>query len=635
MPSPAELNRTLATLRDRFAATAEKTTAALTMLADHLQRTPSSVEVVDALRRELHRVHGTAGSYGFHEVSRLAAGLELLATRWQADPVRDRDRRAAIVRQLVRALGAAFEAARGAGDDRLVHRILLVDVSEDTAAALIAEALHRGHGVERIVSGALETVLASGVPEVVIAGGDTLPALPEGVPVVLLGASELPSAGVTRVRLVDPGADAAEVVRVAESLAAQQGLAGASLVALAAGAPLTALLEAIGEREGMFVRVAADRAALFAQLQADPPALMLVDATGVGMDAEEAIQQVRGDRRFGELPILVVADGADGARREALFRVGADDFQPQPVVAVELTRRITRLLELRRQRQLARGIHPGTSLMLPERTRRSFEESLASAGVDGRAVALAVVRPRVPPAGLQGTALWHRECALLAAALAPEGARTGFVDETALGVLLPMDGGEAIARLDGFAEASEGEPTEWCVGIADRPADGDRGARTLVHLAEEAWQSARDAGERIHRWNTGDAGIAPDVVVVEDDPSLADLLGYALASRGLTHQVFSKGPEALAGLLAMRVRGRRPVVLMDIDLPGLDGFSLFERLRVDRPRDFRVVFVSVHASEGDQLRALRAGALDYIVKPVSLRVLMAKIAVWQEQDELA
>ena len=99
--------------------------------------------------------------------------------------------------------------------------------------------------------------------------------------------------------------------------------------------------------------------------------------------------------------------------------------------------------------------------------------------------------------------------------------------------------------------------------------------------------------------------------------------------------MFRTGPAALEGLRALRAHDRRPVVLMDVDLPGLDGFSLFERLRVERPGVYQVVFLSVHASEGDQLRALRAGALDYLAKPVSLRVLMAKIAVWREQDRPA
>ena len=302
-------------------------------------------------------------------------------------------------------------------------------------------------------------------------------------------------------------------------------------------------------------------------------------------------------------------------------------------MAVEVTRRISRLLEVRRQRQIARGIHPATSLWLPERSLRAFDEALSTAAQEGRLMTIALLRPLDPPRGLQRAAHWHRECALVAAALGVDGGRCGFVDETALGVLMPMDATATIERLESFAEAAEHEVITWRAGLVEQRAGVAPGARTLVHLAEEAWQAARDEGTLLHRWDTSDAGIAPDVIVVEDDPALADLVGYALSNRGLTHQLYRTGPDALAGLLALRVRGRPPVVLMDVDLPGLDGFSLFERLRVERPGRFRVVFISVHASEGDQLRALRAGALDYIPKPVSLRVLMAKIAVWRAQDE--
>src|SRR6185437_11021261 len=59
-------------------------------------------------------------------------------------------------------------------------------------------------------------------------------------------------------------------------------------------------------------------------------------------------------------------------------------------------------------------------------------------------------------------------------------------------------------------------------------------------------------------------------------------------------------------------------------LPGLDGFSLFERLQTERPGVYRVVFTSVHSTEDEQVRALEAGALDYLVKPISLRVVDRK-----------
>ena len=62
--------------------------------------------------------------------------------------------------------------------------------------------------------------------------------------------------------------------------------------------------------------------------------------------------------------------------------------------------------------------------------------------------------------------------------------------------------------------------------------------------------------------------------------------------------------------------------------PGLDGFSLFERLEAERPGVYRVVFTSVHSTEDEQMRALEAGALDYLVKPISLRVVLEKVRRW-------
>ena len=75
-------------------------------------------------------------------------------------------------------------------------------------------------------------------------------------------------------------------------------------------------------------------------------------------------------------------------------------------------------------------------------------------------------------------------------------------------------------------------------------------------------------------------------------------------------------------------------MLLDIDLPGMDGHSLHERLRLERPGTFQVVFISLHTSEADQLRALQGGALDYLTKPLSLRILMAKLAVWRERTRI-
>ena len=124
------------------------------------------------------------------------------------------------------------------------------------------------------------------------------------------------------------------------------------------------------------------------------------------------------------------------------------------------------------------------------------------------------------------------------------------------------------------------------------------------------------------------AGRTPNVIFIEDDPSLAEMLRYALQATGYSFQHYATGTEALDALLALETGRARPLVLLDVDLPGLDGFSLYERLRVARPNAFGVVFFTVHAAEAEQLRAYRAGVIDYVTKPVNMRILMAKIPSW-------
>jgi DNA-binding response OmpR family regulator len=109
------------------------------------------------------------------------------------------------------------------------------------------------------------------------------------------------------------------------------------------------------------------------------------------------------------------------------------------------------------------------------------------------------------------------------------------------------------------------------------------------------------------------------------------MVRYTLEATGYAYRHYGTGPEALDALLALQTGDRRPVVLLDVDLPGLDGFSLYERLRTKRPDAFAVVFFTVHAAEAEQLRAYRAGVIDYVTKPVNMRILMAKIPSWLDR----
>ena len=121
---------------------------------------------------------------------------------------------------------------------------------------------------------------------------------------------------------------------------------------------------------------------------------------------------------------------------------------------------------------------------------------------------------------------------------------------------------------------------------------------------------------------------AVELIYVEDDPALAELLEYGLRSRGYRFLSYRNGREALRELLALDVHGTHPLLLLDVDLPALDGYSILEALQRERPGTYRVVFTTVHGTEDEQLRGLEAGALDYLLKPISLRVALEKIKRW-------
>lgn len=120
----------------------------------------------------------------------------------------------------------------------------------------------------------------------------------------------------------------------------------------------------------------------------------------------------------------------------------------------------------------------------------------------------------------------------------------------------------------------------------------------------------------------------PDVVLVEDDLELAYMLRFAFEAAGHRVTMYASGPSALRGLLAMPTTGPRHVVVLADDLPGMDGHTLHEQLQQARPDRFLVAFLTVRVSDADHIRALRGGAVDYMVKPISIPVLLAKLDVW-------
>ncbi len=109
------------------------------------------------------------------------------------------------------------------------------------------------------------------------------------------------------------------------------------------------------------------------------------------------------------------------------------------------------------------------------------------------------------------------------------------------------------------------------------------------------------------------------VLLVEDDARLARLTAKYLESHGLLVFVVGDGQEALA----QAVLSRPDVVLLDLMLPGLDGFAVCRQLR--ERLDVPILMVTARGEEAERVVGLEGGADDYLVKPVSSRELLARI----------
>ncbi|HED65706.1 MAG TPA: response regulator transcription factor [Planctomycetes bacterium] len=110
------------------------------------------------------------------------------------------------------------------------------------------------------------------------------------------------------------------------------------------------------------------------------------------------------------------------------------------------------------------------------------------------------------------------------------------------------------------------------------------------------------------------------LIVVEDEPHLAEVICDNLEVEGFDVETIGDGSEALE-----RIRANPPdLVLLDVMLPGLDGFSICERLRAEG-NDVPILFLTAKSDEDDRVRGLRLGGDDYLGKPFDLRELLLRV----------
>jgi len=112
------------------------------------------------------------------------------------------------------------------------------------------------------------------------------------------------------------------------------------------------------------------------------------------------------------------------------------------------------------------------------------------------------------------------------------------------------------------------------------------------------------------------------VLIIEDDPDIRDMLSLAFRDEGWKLVMAKTGEEGID------ILGRETAdcIILDIMLPGMDGFKVIKKIRsIEKCKNIPVIMATARGSEADIVAGLELGADDYVVKPYSPRVLCARI----------
>jgi DNA-binding response OmpR family regulator len=117
------------------------------------------------------------------------------------------------------------------------------------------------------------------------------------------------------------------------------------------------------------------------------------------------------------------------------------------------------------------------------------------------------------------------------------------------------------------------------------------------------------------------------LLIIEDDQEIAELERDYFSLAGIDSTIAPDGERGLE----LALSGRWDAVVLDLMLPGLDGFEVLKRIRGER--DFPVIVVSARSSDGDKVKALGLDADDFVAKPFSPAELVARVKAHVRRTE--
>lgn len=430
----------------------------------------------------------------------------------------------------------------------------------------------------------------------------------------------------------------------------QQTRAGTSKVLVVDDDPkVLASIRAMLEPHGITLTALNDPLRFWDVLEMTAPDLVVLDMDMRYVSGAELCRVVRNDARWSSTPVLFLTENRDLETVHRVFAAGADDFVSKTPTIIE-PELVSRIVSRVQRAQLFRTMTETDSLTGLVNRRKAVQmlgQFLQCAdGTDHVCLGVLQVdnfREINDKYGqVAGDAVLRRLAELLMSAFRGADLVARWGGAAFLIGLYGMSRSAGAQRLAEVLETARQEAffgaadtifrVTFSAGVAQYPEDG-ADLQALQRAADEALLQAKSAGgDRVvpagWRPDTSQDATAQtvDVVVVDDDDALAGLLPHALETRGYRTHRLTDGEVAALALGGPNPSLRARVVLLDVDLPGLDGFGVLRRLAGDGVvQRTRVIMLTHRAVEMEVLKALEMGAFDHVSKPFSLPVLMHRI----------
>lgn len=664
----AGLSIALSALWEKFRDTTFRRVDTVESAALALLEGPLGEEQRRTAEREVHKLAGSVGTFGFAEASRVAREMELLfqgaRPLEEAEVLRLSELAVALRRELDRPHPEAQEGGDAAEEGDARPRLLVVSGDAEHAGRVALEAEGRSLAA-RVAAGVPQarTMLARGIPDVVLLDLPSGAAAEEGLrflrelrtlapatPVLVLTGDD---SFADRIRVARLGGRAflqkpvppTQVVDAVLGVLQRSAVSGQRVLAVDDDPHVLLVLRALLEPAGLQVSTLDDPLDFWEALESVRPDILVLDVDMPHVSGVELCRVVRNEPRWSTLPVLFLTGHVDAETVHRVFQAGADDYVSKPFVGPEVLTRIENRLERIRLHRLLAETDALTGVANRARSEERITHLLRLAVRHRQRFSLAVLdlddfkKVNDRWGHSTGDEVLRRVGKLLQRSFREEDVvgRWGG-EEFVVGMYgtAKEDGVQRLAdvmerlRESEFTVGEETFRTAFSAGVAEFPGDG-ADLPALYRSADQVLYRAKETGKaRVlpAGWVPGErerTGLV-DVVLVEDDEALAGLLLHTLETRGYSAEWIRDGDAAVQALSGANppIRGR--VVLMDVDLPGRSGLAVLQELaRTGVVERSRVIMLTVRAGETEVLRTLEMGAFDHVAKPFSVQVLLQRI----------